>query len=208
MGGMDVEYSLGHIYPPRFKMQLVNGLNYIETWFFDGEYCALKNGPRETQVRFVCGSSSSKPLEIVRVVEKMVCTYVMIVHVPDLCQSLPVYLQEATLPVTVSCASPDQATSPPISKHAEETDGITDSLAQILKTLGKDFENSPLVMRYKEALRTAVDTLTEQAAGMPNSSSLDAALTKLLQTTEDAQGAQDESPDLNGDDENSKRRFG
>lgn len=191
--GSHEDYSLGKRNPFKDNLVLASELNYIEAKFMDGDLCEPTNSPRESSIRFVCGSDSTT-MSLMHVFERSICNYVLIVHVPLLCSYFPIYQQDLTRNEVVDCFDP-HFLSGRQDPEAERNDGAIDSISQVLQMIKSQYKDAPIVKQYKNVLEMAVNNLNSSEL----SSSMQEALEKLLRTaagSEEQHAPQDpEQPD-------------
>lgn len=191
------DYALGRFYPPRHGLQLVSELGYVKTVFVDGAFCALRGGPRTSQIRFMC-ASPKKEMYIVDVVEKTVCEYIFLVHVPVLCAYLPMDSIFAASTSTITCYSPTRkgAVSPPVEPSltqpaSDASDNPIESLERLITLIESKYNNSKLLVKHRKTLRRAAEKLKSHKVGekLAEDSSLADLISNILRQ---ARGADDD----------------
>lgn len=83
------EYQLGHYCPTRSLQKYSPLLHLAKISLVEGEPCGvIEEGKepvnRKTKVKFFC-AEPNKSMHIVKAYEKKICSYRILVHVPELC---------------------------------------------------------------------------------------------------------------------------
>lgn len=160
------EFSLGRFYPPKRSISIDKDLNYLSTKLFDGSYCNLVSSARSSRIRFIC-ANSKQTMHLTNVMETSACSYDFLVHVPELCNYLPIHAKIEKHISKIKCFEYSESKSQNIrqnegSKSAPKKNDFVDGLDQMLGLIESKYKDSKLLIQHKNLLIKASEKLKSQ----------------------------------------------
>lgn len=157
------EFYLGRFYPPKRGINFNRYQNYLSTEFFDGSYCSLTGRPRTSRIRFIC-ANEKQGMHITNVVETSICMYDFFVHVPELCDHLPMHAKISKTNSKIKCKGYASKRNKSGTEKSSSTkkNGKLDDLDKILDLIESTYKDSSVLSQYKSLLLKATEKLKSQ----------------------------------------------